>query len=128
MFHDGYRTFTRTGDNGFDDIAFSPDVDLNKLLSQISVGEIVVVEAKPRNPSITLGTINNLTPPPAEVSQMSPEWIEKTANELIKAGQTSGNIRQQRLGQLLIEHKAKIQKAIVAVNKETGEIIVQKLN
>jgi hypothetical protein len=129
---DGYKSlakkdrnllkYTNGGDQGFDDIAFNPDLDLNGDVSNYT-GDIVIIEAKSK-PPIEMNISNNAAGN-GKIYQMSDEWIEKTANSLI----ATGDPKKVKLG-TLIEKRSKarsIQKAVVTVEETTGEIIVQKL-
>ncbi len=92
---------------------------------------LIVIEAKPKNPKITLGTANRI-PPPGTVIQMDKDWVNQTANKLIDKGRDvqNPNPAMEKLGLLINKAIAegKLSKALVAVDKSTGEIIVQKLN
>lgn len=117
------------GDNGFDEIAFKPGIDLNKAIGDIQFEEIIIIEAKPKNPSISLGEIVNPKSPPPTITQMSDAWIQATAQRLID----SGDPRKAKLGRLVFDtlekNRSKLKKAVIAVNKQTtpAEIVVQKL-
>jgi hypothetical protein len=106
-------------DNGFDDIAIDPwPTDAQFADPNWFPNELIVIEAKPKNPRISLGTTN------AGI-QMSDKWIEATANKLIALGG-----EHKKLGDLILKAKetGKLSKALVALDKATGEILVQKLN
>jgi hypothetical protein len=87
--------------------------------------ELIIIEAKPKNPSISLGTANRI-PPPGTVIQMHNDWVKQTADKL----KDTRDPLKIKLGDLIIKAKndGKMSKALVAVDKQTGEIIVQKLN
>ncbi len=123
---------------GFDDIIVKPAIDFTKDIDKIAIEELIIVEAKPKSAlkdadgiakggaSIEVGTIKNPAGNPAEFAQMSDEWIRITAQKLIN----NGTADQKKIGGLIIREldAQKVKKAIVAVDKATGEIIVQKLN
>lgn len=105
-------------DNGFDEIAFKPGIDLNKAIGDIQFDEIVIIEAKPKNPSISLGDIINPTNSNlGQVTQMSDPGIEATARKLVG----SGDSQKMKLGQLILttldQNRSKLKKAVVAVDK-----------
>lgn len=129
--HGGYKIMKYSKGNqdwGFDEIAFNPPVDLTKPLNQITVNEMIIIEAKPKNPSIKLGEINNPIGT-GKVPQMDDIWINSTAQKLI----TNGDPLKVKLGQLILREmladtrSQKVKKAIVAVDIPKGGVFIQKL-
>lgn len=106
----------------------NPNKSIDDLIDEID--EVIISESKQLNGAgikVNRGNKNSGLP-----QQMTPEWVQNVANRMVAAGDRNGKPDQKKLGKLLNEmvdkHRQKIIPSVTAINTDTAEILVQKIN
>lgn len=140
---EGYRSFTylsKVGsNNGIDGLFIktksgqlldltNPNKSIDDLIDEID--EVIISESKQLNGAgVKVNRANKTSGLP---QQMTSEWVQNVANRMETTGISKGNPQQVKLGKLINRmvdnHRHKIIPSVTAINTDTAEILVQKIN